>query len=265
MRNPLVFAPVVLALGLATYFVASPGREPAARAPDVAGREPATRESALPENVPRAAPASTIARAPAETRVTQTPVPSAEQPFEEDLALATPPAEDEVELSEGPVPPLESPQQRADRLIAAGFSGERAAAIVQAESKLRAAAAYDEYQRSGTVRALNASAAGTAEGALREELGDADYERYLAALGRPTRVVVRDIEPGSAAANAGILPGDEIRSYRGRRVFDVGELNASMLEGGIGQTVPATIVRDGQALQLYVDGGELGIAPRSAL
>jgi hypothetical protein len=259
MRHALVFASVVLALGLAAYFVAAPGRD----APE--------HEAAVPKVAPHGAGvAAPIARVPAERplaeRATQAHPPSSEQ-RDEDLALVPPPDASAIAEIESPTAPqpIESPQQRVDRLIAAGFSAERAAAIVQTESELKVTAAYTEYQRSGTVRALNPTTRIAIASALREELGDADYERYLAATGQPTRVMVGDVEPESAAANAGFLPGDEIRDFRGRRIFNVSELNAAMLDGDSGQTVPATIVRDGHVLQLYVSGGELGIAARSAL
>jgi S1-C subfamily serine protease len=174
------------------------------------------------------------------------------------------PADDADTAADVPPHPLESAQQRAERLVAAGFGAERASAILAKESQARLAAAYAEYEGSGTVRPLNAAAAGAVADALRGDLGDAEYERYLAATGQPTRVIVAEVEPGSAAANAGLLPGDEITSYRGRRVFNVRDLNASMQDGDLGETVPATVVRDGQTLQLYVGGGWLGAGARSA-
>jgi PDZ domain-containing protein len=247
MRNALVFALLGLALGLAAYWVATPGRD-------------AVRRDAPPAEAARAAPAPQATQRPeAEERVTAATPPA--QLFEEDPALVPP--RTAPEAAEDPRPPLESPQQRVERLVAAGFSAERAGAIVQTESQQRLSAARAEYAATGTIRALGAAAGKTAD-TLRTELGDADYERYLAATGQPTRVVVGAVEPGSAAANAGLLPGDEVHTYRGRRVFNVRELNALLLEGTVGQTVPATVVRDGQAMQLYVSGGPLGAATRSA-
>ena len=96
---------------------------------------------------------------------------------------------------------------------------------------------------------------------LRAEIGDAEFERYLEALGQPTSVVIGSVEPASAAANAGLLPGDEIVAYGGQRVFNARDLSALTLQRGTGETVAATVVRDGQSLQLYVTGGPLGLVP----
>jgi serine protease Do len=96
---------------------------------------------------------------------------------------------------------------------------------------------------------------------LRAEIGDEEFEQYLEALGRPTSVLVGTVEPSSAAANGGLLPGDQIVAYAGQRVFNARDLSALTQQRGIGETVPATVVRDGQRLQLYVTGGPLGLVP----
>jgi hypothetical protein len=55
------------------------------------------------------------------------------------------------------------------------------------------------------------------------------------------------------------MPGDEIRTYAGQRVFNQRDLNALMLAGTPGEVVATTVVRDGQTLQLYVTRGPLGL------
>jgi hypothetical protein len=152
---------------------------------------------------------------------------------------------------------------RLQRLIAAGFSSDRADEILRKESQLRRTAVESEYAASGTIRGLNGSAPAAVSTRLRSELGDDEYARYLEALGEPTRIRVREVESDSVAANAGIQPGDEIISYAGKRVFNQRELNALMLQTPEGETVATTIMRDGQPLQLYVTGGALGIAQRA--
>ena len=54
-------------------------------------------------------------------------------------------------------------------------------------------------------------------------------------------------------------PGDEIVAYDGKRVFDVGELNALTLEGTPGESVVVDVRRDGQNVQLVMPRGPLGI------
>jgi len=171
-----------------------------------------------------------------------------------------PPADEALEpLDQNDAPTAHSEVPRHDRLIAAGFDPVRAEEIVRRESELRLAAFYAEYDATGTIRPFNSAAPGAALDQLRTDLGDADFERYLQAIGQDTRVVVRGIDTGSAAANAGLLPGDEILTYAGQRIFNLRELNALMLGGLAGETVATTVLRDGQAMQLYVLRGPLGL------
>ncbi len=159
-------------------------------------------------------------------------------------------------------PGAEPAPDRIALLIAAGFSPDRAAHVVRREAELRVAAAYEEYAASGTVRPLTGAVQNASAAKLRAEIGDAEYEQYLNALGLPTSIVIGSIDPASAAANAGLSPGDEIVAYGGQRVFNARDLSALSLQRGTGETVAATVVRDGQTLQLYVTGGPLGLVPR---
>jgi hypothetical protein len=181
-------------------------------------------------------------------------------------ARNAPPAADDASAADEPEDAprgsaLGSPASRIDALVAAGFSAARAEEIVRREAELRTTAAYREYERTGTVRPLTGAAQTASEASLRAEIGEDDYERYLAALGRPTSINVASVAAESAAANAGLMPGDEIRTYAGERVFNLRELNESALRHSLGETVPLTVVRDGRQLQLYVTGGPLGLTP----
>jgi S1-C subfamily serine protease len=96
--------------------------------------------------------------------------------------------------------------------------------------------------------------------ALRAELGDAEYERYLTATGRPTQVQVMDVLASSNAERAGLQAGDQIVSYAGSRVFDVRELNALTREGSGGESVTVEVRRNGQTVQVQVPRGPLGVS-----
>ena len=100
---------------------------------------------------------------------------------------------------------------------------------------------------------------GAGEQSLRTELGEADYERYLQAYGRPTAIPVRDVLASSPAERSGLQPGDEILAYAGKRVFDMRELNALTLEGTPGESVIVEVRREGQSVQLVMPRGPLGI------
>jgi membrane-associated protease RseP (regulator of RpoE activity) len=177
---------------------------------------------------------------------------SAEQPPLGDDAPA-----DEASVDDGPAPA--SAESRIDGLVAVGFTPARAAEILQRETELRRAAYFAEFEASGTVRALTSRARDDGASRLRAELGDRDYERYLEGTRQARSVVVRAVEADSPAAHAGLVPGDEILSYAGQRIFNQRDLNTLMLEGTRGEVVSATVVRDGVTLELYVTRGPLGL------
>jgi len=145
----------------------------------------------------------------------------------------------------------------ADALVAGGFSLDRAGWIERRLEELRVEAMQAAYEarREGAAFGprsdLNAS--------LRAELGDAEYERYLEAMDRPTRVEVGSVLASSAAEAAGLEPGDEIYSYAGKRVFDTQNLDALQLEGEPGEPVMVELMRDGQVVQLTLPRGPIGI------
>jgi S1-C subfamily serine protease len=96
--------------------------------------------------------------------------------------------------------------------------------------------------------------------ALRSELGDAEYERYLKATGRPTEVQIMDVLASSSAERSGLQPGDQVVSYAGTRVYDMRELNALTREGGAGESVTMEVRRNGQTVQVQVPRGPLGVS-----
>ncbi len=146
-----------------------------------------------------------------------------------------------------------------ERLIAAGFAPDRAEWISRREEQLRMEALQAQYNATREGRALEPAEMLAAGRTMRTELGDADYERYLSATGRPTSVGVRDILASSPAESAGLKPGDEIVAYDGRRVFDMRELNALTLEGTAGESVVVDVRREGRTVQLVMPRGPIGI------
>jgi S1-C subfamily serine protease len=99
-----------------------------------------------------------------------------------------------------------------------------------------------------------------ASDALRNELGDADYERYLAANGRPTSIAVSTVLDSSPAQRAGLRPGDEIVSYDGKRIFSMSDLSRQTMQGQAGEQVVVDILRDGVSMQVVVPRGPIGIS-----
>ncbi len=100
---------------------------------------------------------------------------------------------------------------------------------------------------------------GLLEKALREELPDDDFDRYLYALGQPNRLVAARVLSGSSASEAGLRRGDMILRYGDVRVFKPGELLMAAAHAEPGTSIPLEILRDGRRRTLYVDPGPLGV------
>jgi C-terminal processing protease CtpA/Prc len=153
-----------------------------------------------------------------------------------------------------------SSERRLERLIEAGFLPSEADRIMQREQELQMEALQARYEagRSGDPADFFRDQVATGN-SLREELGDADYERYLEANGRSTSVAVSSIIGNSPAQSAGIQPGDEIVRYDGERVFSMTDINLISMEGEAGQSVTIDFTRDGVPMQVVMPRGPLGV------
>lgn len=147
--------------------------------------------------------------------------------------------------------------QQVSMLVEAGFAGERAEALLRRADELR----YESLQQS--YRALRGEAeqedAASPMQALRQEIGDAEYDRFLYGLGQPNRVAVVDVFQSSPAAAAGLKPGDILLAYDGQRMFDGRDLREFTMASDPGQSVVLDVLRDGRQVSLYVPGGPIGI------
>jgi hypothetical protein len=154
-----------------------------------------------------------------------------------------------------------SEEGRIEALIEAGFLPGQASLIVRREAELQMDALQARYdaERSGDpVDYYRNRNAGT--DALREELGDADYERYLEANNRSTSISISSVIDSSPAQAAGLRSGDEIVRYDGERVFSMTDLTQQAIEGVPGQNVAVDIVRNGVPMQVVMPRGPVGIS-----
>lgn len=156
-------------------------------------------------------------------------------------------------------------EQRVSRLVEGGFSEAEARQILDQESEaaFKSMQMLWEAQRSGEDVSMFARSANP-QALLREELGDAAYARYLEAQGQSTAIRVTQVLNGSPANNAGLQPGDELVSYNGERVFNVGDLRNLTMQGEPGQDVVIEVDRDGLRIQLTVPRGPLGLTGAGA-
>ena len=143
------------------------------------------------------------------------------------------------------------------------FGLDQADTILRREGELRMEAMYRRYEAmrgdgSGEQPATRAFG-GLPNNPLREELGDADYDRYLYATGQSNRVRVAEVIETSPGAQAGLQAGDVVLSYGGERVFNFRELIALTSAGEPGEMVAVELVRDGSTTQVYLPRGPIGM------
>ena len=150
---------------------------------------------------------------------------------------------------------------RMERLIEAGFLPSQASMIVSRESELQMESLRARYEaeRSGDPADFFRSRNATSD-ALRAELGEADYERYLVANDRSTNVTVSSVIDSSPAQSAGLQSGDEIVRYDGERIFNMTDLTRQTMDGTAGQNVVVDIMRDGTPMQIVMPRGPVGIS-----
>jgi len=144
-------------------------------------------------------------------------------------------------------------------MIAAGMSPDRVDWVLQRESELRFESLQARYDARNSEQPQNRfDPSFNPEAMLRAEIGDAEYENYLAANGRSTSVGISSVMASSPGARAGLQTGDEIVSYDGRRVFSASELIQQTMAGGEGNVV-VDVMRDGAPMQIVVPRGPIGV------
>lgn len=153
-----------------------------------------------------------------------------------------------------------SREGRAERLVAAGFLPSQADWILQREQELQMEALQERFDAERSGEPIDWMANRNQSGdALREELGEAEYERYLDANNRSTNVSVSSVIESSPAQVAGLQPGDEIFRYDGQRVFSMTDLTRQTMVGEPGQNVVVDVMRNGNLVQVVMPRGPVGI------
>jgi C-terminal processing protease CtpA/Prc len=163
---------------------------------------------------------------------------------------------------------IESVEDRdTKRLLAAGFTMERIDWLRRRAQELEAARnrKASELRLAGLPNPdPDASIAYVFDSDLdlRYEIGDDEYEKYRVALGRSAGVPVVTLTPGSIAESVGLKVGDEIVAYNGKRVFNLGELNAiarKKSNPGESSTMALEVRRDGQLIRVNAPRGDMGL------
>lgn len=150
-------------------------------------------------------------------------------------------------------------------LVAAGVSPGLAADIMYRSSELeykklalRDRAIREDYYRSRQyfheLRQLNEQ-----QLSLRDEIGDAAYDRYLYQTGQNNRVEVSSVMAGSPAQQNGVQKGDIVLRYNGKSVYSWDEIRRETSQGQLGEYVNLEILRDGSTINLTLPRGPLGV------
>lgn len=161
--------------------------------------------------------------------------------------------------------PSSTPEGRRSALIKAGLGEDRAADIVWRQGQQELDGLYlrdmairegwfgtDRYREElGQIRENVID--------LREEIGEDYYDRYLYASGQSNRVEISSIIAGSAAAGAGLLPGDLVESYGDSHIFSFSDLRTATAEGDRDELVPVRIRRDDAILDVWLPRGPMGV------
>lgn len=79
-------------------------------------------------------------------------------------------------------------------------------------------------------------------------------------LSSPTGALVAQVEPDSAAARAGIKPGDVIEKFNGNPIADSGQLSARVSAMAPGEKATLEVMRDGKSVTLTATVGSAGEA-----
>lgn len=154
-----------------------------------------------------------------------------------------------------------SREARAQRLVAAGFDPTTADWILTRESELQMQALRSRYEASrngSTIDFYRQSSELRTQ--LRQELGDARFERYLKANGESLHVTIGTVLDSSPAQSVGLRVGDRIVSYGGERVFSMTDLIQQIMHGVPEEQVVIEFLRDDMPMQVVLPRGPVGIS-----
>ncbi len=156
---------------------------------------------------------------------------------------------------------------KAEKLVAAGIPPGEVERLRLRYDRNRMDELYlnDQAAREGGLRtARHRAEIRDLRRSLREEIGEDDYDLLLYAVGKNNRVILADVLRESPAMQTGLLPGDVLVRYDGRRIFNPRELKLATTQGKSGATVAVEVVRGGEQLRFFVPRGPLGVTMRGA-
>ena len=159
--------------------------------------------------------------------------------------------------------------EQISRFKKAGFSDDDALWLVDKIDNIRIDGIYEVWERRRQnyleQKTESKTVLKTAREQIKERFGPEDFEKYLTAMGNHLSIEVFGVIDDSPVAQAGLLPGDEIISYNGARVYYYMELDDATVHGELGEPVTLGIIRNGEEIQLNMERGPLGFTTRPDL
>ncbi|WGL16693.1 PDZ domain-containing protein [Microbulbifer bruguierae] len=156
------------------------------------------------------------------------------------------------------------------QLTDAGFSPERAAAIIDQQERIQHEQMQFTYEyhhledkQSDRGKALQEKihTYSNPQRVFEQELSQEEFDLYLKAFGGRTEMEIGDLLESTPAYEAGLRPGDKIIRYNNQRVFHMGDLRSQVYQVAPGTSVPVEIQRRGSSGSetIYLPAGPLGI------
>ena len=109
----------------------------------------------------------------------------------------------------------------------------------------------EKWEEAAQLNIMNATQA-------RDALGDESFDAMLYAAGERNRVFLSQLLEDSPGMSAGLMPGDELISYDGQRIFRPFEIKQLTSQGDRGEWVEVRVQREGELRRFFVLRGPIG-------
>ena len=192
------------------------------------------------------------------------PAPPSAEPASPGLPAAEPPAEKDFPEMTGAEAEEEVAETRpwfdSAALGRLGWSEDEVERVRQRWEEYQLAKLEVENQRARKVPGWKALGKRLfqIEVEARNDLGDEGYEAMRFAAGQKNRVVLSELLDISPASDGGLMPGDEVISYDGQRVFSSGALKFLTQSGEPDAWTEVRVLRAGEERRFFVRRGPLG-------
>jgi C-terminal processing protease CtpA/Prc len=152
-----------------------------------------------------------------------------------------------------------------NKLVAAGFSASRIDLLRMRSAELKAESERRRSELRKSQPDMSMAYLMDPDLDLRNEIGDAEYDRYRQALGRDLGVMVQSVLGAADSSLAVIKAGDVIVGYAGKRVYNEPMMQAMAMPNPTAAYVTLDIVRKGQPMQVVIPGGRLALLSRDPM